>query len=153
MKIKIETIPNERIAFVRQIGPYGPDNVQAMEKIKKWAKEKQLFSEKVVIMGIPQDNPETTRPEDCRYDACLVISQEETVDENVADGRLAGGAYAICEIPHTADAIQQAWTTIFKEIQTGAYQVDDSRPAMERYTADMIQRHACELCIPLTALS
>jgi len=153
MKMQIEMIPNERIAFVRQVGPYGPDNVQAMEKIKKWAEERQLFTGKAVILGIPQDNPETTRPEDCRYDACLVISQEEAVDENVIDGRLAGGVYAICEISHTADSIQQAWTDIFEEIHHGAYQVDDSRPAMERYTADMIQRHACELCIPLTALS
>ncbi|MFC7560727.1 hypothetical protein ACFQ5D_00200 [Paenibacillus farraposensis] len=51
----METLPNYRIAYVRQVGPYGP-------------------AESAILLGIPQDNPQTTPPEKCRYDACIVIA-------------------------------------------------------------------------------
>ncbi|HBI02613.1 MAG TPA: DNA gyrase inhibitor, partial [Paenibacillaceae bacterium] len=61
MNIQIETLPNYRIAYVRQVGPYGPANIQAMETLKKWARENDLI-ESSIILGIPQDHPETTPP-------------------------------------------------------------------------------------------
>jgi DNA gyrase inhibitor len=61
---------------VRQVGPYCPGSIQAMEKLKKWAKEKNLLTESAIMLGIPQDNPEMTLPESCLYDACIVISND-----------------------------------------------------------------------------
>ncbi|SIT07796.1 hypothetical protein SAMN05421787_11421 [Virgibacillus pantothenticus] len=43
MKSKIEIIPSLRIAFMRRTGPYGPENVKVMERLKKWAAEKKLL--------------------------------------------------------------------------------------------------------------
>lgn len=40
MKFKIETLPNYRIAYMRRVGPYGPANIEVMERLKKWAKKK-----------------------------------------------------------------------------------------------------------------
>ncbi|NOU85297.1 DNA gyrase inhibitor [Paenibacillus sp. LMG 31460] len=80
MNIKVETLPTYRIAYVRQVGPYGTGNIQAMEKLKKWAKEKNLLTESAIILGIPQDNPEMILPENCRYDACIVISNDYQID-------------------------------------------------------------------------
>lgn len=75
MKCKVETIPNYRIAYMRRVGPYGPANIDVMEKLKKWAKEKNLFKSDT-IFAIQQDNPQTTLPENCRFDACIVISKD-----------------------------------------------------------------------------
>lgn len=37
MNLKVEILPKYRIAYVRQVGPYGPGNIQAMENtIIKW---------------------------------------------------------------------------------------------------------------------
>ena len=46
MNINIKKIPAYRIAYIRQIGPYGTGNVQTMEKLKTWAKTNKLFNEK-----------------------------------------------------------------------------------------------------------
>ncbi|MDV2888408.1 GyrI-like domain-containing protein, partial [Alkalihalophilus pseudofirmus] len=80
-----ETLPNYRIAYVRQVGPYGPANRLAMEKVKKWAAEKKL-TKSAIIFGIPQDNPETTNPENCRYDACVVIAKDYQIDDSICEG-------------------------------------------------------------------
>lgn len=151
MNIHIETFPKYRIAYVRQIGPYGPANSQAMERIKKWAEQKNLLTESAIILGIPQDNPETTLPKNCRYDACIVISKDYPIDASICEGELSGGNYAICKVKHTAEAIQRAWAEIFPAIEKCGHEID-SKPIIERYTGDMINNEFCELCVPIKQL-
>lgn len=90
MDVRVETLPSYRLAYVRQIGPYGPANVQAMEELKSWAREKGLLTESAVLFGIPQDNPQITPPEQCRYDACITITEEEQMDDFVCESKLDG---------------------------------------------------------------
>ncbi|RUT44481.1 DNA gyrase inhibitor [Paenibacillus anaericanus] len=148
MNINIETLPNYRIAYVRQVGPYGPVNNQAMENLKKWAKEKNLLTESTILLGIPQDNPETTLPENCRYDACIVISNDFQIDDSIYESELSGGKYVICELKHTAEEIQKAWTEIFPYLKNNGYQIDN-KAIFERYIGDMIFNDYCEICIPI----
>lgn len=148
MNPTIETLPKTRIAYVRQVGPYGPANIQAMERLKKWAAEKNLFTETAVILGIPQDNLATTLPQNCRYDACIVIANDTLIDDAINEGELPGGTYAIFKVKHTAEDIQQAWNGIGQAIANSGYQIDD-KPILERYTGDMITVPYCEICVPI----
>ncbi|PLR76240.1 DNA gyrase inhibitor [Bacillus sp. V3-13] len=151
MNIKVETLPKYRIAYVRQAGPYGPGNIQAMEKLKKWAEEKNLLAEAAIILAIPQDNPETTLPENCRYDACIVISNDYQINNSICESELSGGKYVICKVKHTAEDIQKAWAEIFPALQNSGYQIDN-KPIFERYTGDMIYNDYCEICVPVKPL-
>lgn len=148
MNIKIETLPKYRIAYVRQVGPYGPANIQAMEKIKKWAEDKNLLTDSAIILGIPQDNPETTLPENCRYDASIIISTDYQIDDSIRESELSGGKYVICKVKHTAEEIQKAWAEIFSALQNSGYQIDN-KPILERYAGDMINNNSCEICVPV----
>ncbi|UFT99962.1 GyrI-like domain-containing protein [Radiobacillus kanasensis] len=150
MEMKVETLPKQRIVFVRQIGPYGPSNMQAMEKLKKWAEENNLTNS-ATIFGVPQDNPEITRPENCRYDACIAISKDYQMDDSVSEGELSGGEYAVFKVKHTADDVQKAWDEIFPAIQNSGYQMDN-KPIIERYTGEMVNNDYCELCVPVKSL-
>jgi DNA gyrase inhibitor GyrI len=150
MNIKVETLPKYRIAYVRQVGPYGPANIQAMEKVKKWAEEKNL-AKSAIILGIPQDNPETTLPENCRYDACIVISKDYQMDDSICESELSGGKYVIYKVKHTAEDIQKAWAEFFPALQNSGYQID-TKPILERYTGDMIANDYCEICVPVKPL-
>ena len=85
MKFKVETFPNYRIAYIRRVGQYGPANIEVMEKVKKWAKEKNLL-ESGILFAIPQDNPESTLPDNCKFDACIVIPNDYQVDDLVLKG-------------------------------------------------------------------
>ncbi|WP_410983038.1 GyrI-like domain-containing protein [Bacillus cereus] len=150
MDIMIEKIPAYRIAYIRQIGPYGINNVGTMEKLKEWAKSNQLFNDESIIFGIAQDNPETTKPENCRYDTCIVVSNDYSVtDDYVRQGNIAGGKYAVFKISHTAEAVQKAWVDIFPELSRQRYQFDETRPIIERYVVKMVNNHHCEICVPV----
>jgi DNA gyrase inhibitor len=148
MNPTIETLPKSRIAYVRQTGPYGPANIHAMEKLKQWAAEKNLLNESAVILGIPQDNPATTKPENCRYDACIVIENETQIDDTINEGELPGGTYAIFQVQHTAEDIQQAWDGIGQAIQNSGY-IIDNKLILERYRGDMAATNYCEICVPI----
>lgn len=150
MDIIIENIPAYRFAYIRQIGPYGINNVQTMEELKKWAKFNHLFNDESIILGIAQDNPETTKPENCRYDTCIVISNDYSVtDGYVSEGSIVGGKYAVFKINHTAEAVQKAWVDIFPELLRQGFQFDEARPIIERYIIQMVNNHYCEICVPL----
>jgi DNA gyrase inhibitor len=150
MDINIEMIPAYKIAYIRQIGPYGPQNVEVMEQLKNWAKENNLINEESIILGIAQDNPEFTEPNACRYDTCLVVSEEfKTDDNNINWGKIIGGRYCVFKINHTALAMQQAWMEIFSQLSKANYEFDAGRPILERYAFKMINKHLCEICVPI----
>jgi len=150
MDIMIEKIPAYKIAYIRQIGPYGINNKQTMEKLKEWAKSNHLFNDESIIFGIAQDNPETTKPENCRYDTCIVVSNDYLVtDDYVREGDIVGGKYAVFKIKHTEEAVQKAWTDIFPELLRQGYQFDEARPIIERYIVKMVNNHYCEICVPV----
>jgi len=148
MNIEIENISFYRIAYIRQSGSYGQDNVQIMEKLKKWSKSNGLFNEQSIILGITHDNPKLVEPENCRYDTCLVISNDYCFSDNyISEGSILGGKYAVFKIRHTAEEVQKAWLAIFPELFNQGYQLDETRPILERYKAEMVKNHYCEICV------
>ncbi|MBZ9626353.1 GyrI-like domain-containing protein [Clostridium sp. FP2] len=150
MDINIEMISSYKIAYIRRIGPYGSENVQIMEQLKSWAREKNLFNENSIILGIAQDNPQFTEPKDCRYDTCLVVSDEFKVEYKYINfGKIIGGKHCVFKISHTVDAMQKAWMEIFSELSKRNYEFDDKRPILERYAMQMINKHYCEICVPI----
>ncbi len=150
MKVELEEIPPLRTAYIRRTGGYGIENTQTMEQLRIWAKANNLMDEQAVIFGIAQDNPQTVRPEQCRYDACIAVSEDCCVhDDIIRQGMIAGGKYAVFQMEHTAQAVQQAWGEIFPELQKHQYQIDTTRPILERYRAILVKQHQCEICVPV----
>lgn len=152
MELHIEIIPPQRIAYIRQTGPYGPSNATVMEKLKTWAAGKGLLTGSAVILGIPQDNPATTLPEECRYDACITITEDAPLEPVVSEGTLPGGTYAVCTLPHTAEAVGEAWFAIPQALLTSGYRINPHLPVMERYAEERVRLHTCEICIPVQPL-
>ncbi len=150
MKMKIETIPSYPIAYIRQTGSYGEKNTRTMEQLKHWAKANNLFGSKAVIFGIAQNNPQTTPPEDCRYDACIVLEEEPVAkDDTMQYGEIAGGRYAVYTVVHTAEAVRNAWAEIFHALADNGCIPDETRPVIERYVLELVEQHLCEICVPI----
>lgn len=63
--------------------------------------------------------------------------------------QLAGGSYLVFELEHTAEAIQEAWAKFPEGLNRLGYQLDPSRPIMERYFRQMVENHLCQLCVPI----
>jgi DNA gyrase inhibitor GyrI len=150
MIFKIEQMPATRIVYMRQVGPYSANNYTLMAKFKEWARTKELFTKSSVILGISHDNPQTTSPENCRYDVCMVITDVyKTADNSANEAELSGGKYAVFTIPHTTEAVQKAWSEIFPQLKARGLQLNVSRPIIERYIPAMVDNHLCEICVPV----
>lgn len=148
MTITIEYLPESRIAYFRNVGEYGEkQNKQLMESFKKWADSHGVLNESI-ILGIPQDNPANTPPEQCRYDVCVVISNDFQVTEPAQVGLFPGGKYAVFKLDHTKEAITEFWGTIFSEIEKNKLLIRE-QPIVERYTSQMIDHHLCEILVPI----
>ncbi|KOA19311.1 DNA gyrase inhibitor [Clostridium homopropionicum DSM 5847] len=146
----IEMIESYKIAYIRRTGSYGSENAQIMEQLKSLARENNLFNESSIILGIAQDNPEFTEPKDCRYDTCLVVSDEFKIDNKYINFvKTIGGKYCVFKISHTVDAMKKAWMEIFSELSKRNYEFDNRRPIIERYAMQMINKHYCEICVPI----
>ncbi|WP_312442548.1 AraC family transcriptional regulator [Lacrimispora sp.] len=154
MIMKTEHIAPCTMAYIRQTGPYGPDNIKTMERLKHWAKSRNLMNGHSVILGIAQDDPRITPQEKCRYDACILLPgdysfESSAPDQNVHYGSITGGNYGVFTIDHTAGAIQQAWEEVLQQLFAENYVPDSSRPILERYKAELVERHLCEICVPI----
>ncbi|KMM51919.1 transcriptional regulator [Bacillus glycinifermentans] len=148
MKITIEELPESRIAYFRDVGEYGEkQNKELMETFKKWAKLNDVFDNST-ILGIPQDNPEITPKEECRYDVCVVINKDLNVKKPAHVGEFSGGKYAVFLLDHTKEAVRDFWGNISSEIERNNLSIRE-QPIIERYTPQMIDNHLCEILIPI----
>ncbi|AST95768.1 AraC family transcriptional regulator [Shouchella clausii] len=148
MKITIEEVPESRIAYFRNVGEYGEkQNKKLMENFKKWAKLNGVFDDSI-ILGIPQDNPEITPKEECRYDVCVVINKGFNVEKPAHIGEFSGGKYAVFLLDHTKEAVSEFWGNIFSEIERNNLSIRE-QPIIERYTSQMIDNHLCEILVPI----
>ncbi|MFD1739198.1 GyrI-like domain-containing protein [Bacillus salitolerans] len=149
MIFKVETLSNYRIAYIRRVGQYGPANIEVMEKVKEWAKERNLL-ESAILLAIPLDNPETTLPQNCRFDACIVISKDYQIDHSINESELSGGTYLVYKVKHTVEDVHKAYAEIFSTLQSTGYQMSN-KPILERYTGDLVNNPFCEICIPVNS--
>lgn len=148
--LRLEFIPDQRVAYIRRTGAYGPENYSTMGSLKQWADEKGLLNGSALIYAIIWDNPTITPPDQCRYDACLVVNDDFEIGNEVNEGIFEQGWYAVFEIEHTVQAVQQAWQWIFPKILEAGYRIDETRGVVERYHQELVARDRCELCIPIT---
>jgi len=147
--MNIEIFPKYRLAYIRKLGKYGSENKDTMEKLKSWAKARQLFNENAIIFGIAHDNEATTPPESCRYDACIVIPDDFTVDNTVEEREFEGGKYAAFRIIHTEEEVQKAYKEIFDLITSGELKMAN-KPVIENYSMALIENNLCEICVPIS---
>jgi len=79
-----------------------------------------------------------------------VISNDYCIsDDYISEGSILGGKYVVFKIRHTAEEVQKAWLSIFPELLKQGYQLDETRPILERYKAQMVKNHYCEICVPI----
>lgn len=147
-KIFEDHLQMQEMIYTRRIGAYGSENAVRMEQFKEWIAGQGYMSPDAVILGIARDNAETTLPENCRYDICLIGSYETDVDW-IQKGILEGGRYVVIQFPHTAEAMRIVWQDGFSHLMQAGYHLDFSRPVIERYRKKLVDRHLCEMMFPI----
>lgn len=138
------------VLYMRRTGAYGPENYALMRRFKDWLRANGLFTEDAVVLGIPLDDPAVTPAQDCRYDVCLTQPRTGWEGLRGAEFRwMDGGDYVTFLLPHTAEAMQRAWSECLAEAERCGYPPDPARPVLERYEKRKVDAGLCELCVPV----
>lgn len=156
--VTVKTLPTVRVAYMRLVGPYGPEGAIAdlWGRLSRWAEVRDLWTDDRVCYGIAQDNPHVTELEKCRYDAAIVIGDGVVTDSAVNVTKIPGGRFGAAQFVGTGKDIDKAWDSLFGEwLPQSGYQPDD-RPVFERYEGAAFD-HAtgvvrCDLCVALRPL-
>ena len=150
LSVQKETMKPSAFLFMRRVGAYGPENRKLMDRMKGWIKNHGLWNEQTVILGIPRDNPSLVKAEECRYDVCMIWEKESVpYGDGVAVGQFSGGLYAVFLLEHTAESVQTGWSEYRSVLSALGYTPDEAKPALERYQNKLVDRHLCELCVPI----
>lgn len=157
--VTILQFPDTRVAYLRHVGPYGsPAISQTWQRFAAWAAQRGLFQPGRMVLGVAQDRPTLTAPEQCRYDCCVEVDAGFQPEGDVAVQTLPGGRYACARYSGSSiPELHNAWTRLFREwLPDSGWQADDG-PAVEWYDRpqeiDVKTGYmTCLLCVPLRAL-
>lgn len=104
----IEKLEDMQITYMRRTGGYGEGNRQLMERFKRYLRVNGLLRADTTILGIALDDPARTPEDRQRYDVGVVLTGGE--DSCGLPARtIAGGRYAVFEVPHTEEGVSDFW--------------------------------------------
>jgi AraC family transcriptional regulator len=158
MPIGFRDLPTFHVAYLRYVGPYGPHGIPALwRRLHAWMKPRGFDTPSRITLGIAYDDPTITAPEQCSYDACVVVPTDFAGDRWVNAADVPGGRYAVAGFVGTADGIGAAWDRVFAAWLPGSGYAPDDRPCYELYRGDPMvgtggRRFRCELCLPVRPL-
>jgi len=156
MKVKIEDFPSQRVAYVRNIGPYTIENAgDAFEKLMSWSQERKV-GEHQPVLGTLWDLPELSGIEHCRYDACIYLEEGFQVNGEIAEQILPGGLYACYHCTIINHDFESSWDELLGTwLPLSGYQPGPG-PAYEFLyndgSHDPEGRWIIDLCVPLLPL-
>jgi len=158
MNVSVETLPAQRIAYVRHVGPYAGDGElfgRLFGRISAWAGPRGLLGPGRHFVAIYHDNPEVTAPEKLRLSVGVEVGGDVEVGGEIGALTLPGGTHAIAHCVLSSPAqYPDAWTAAMDWFPDSGYQPADALP-FERYGMDTPTEdgtHVVDLVIPAQPL-
>jgi AraC family transcriptional regulator len=155
--ITIQTLATYRIAYFRNVGPYGPGGgvASTWQRLVTWATARDLWKPDRICVGIAHDDPNVTEPARCRWDAGISLPDGFRPDESVNVATVQGGKVATARFHGTALEIARAWHDLYAWLPGSGYQPDD-RPCIEVYRGEAVDTKTgvvtCDLCLAIKPL-
>lgn len=92
MEIRVESVPQMRVAYISHRGPYDTC-CQVWGRIYDWAGRNKFIRPGTVGIGASYGDPATSAPDRLRYDACLTCSTDFSPNGEVQVQTLGGGRF------------------------------------------------------------
>jgi len=135
MKLEIRSLPPQRVAFLRHVGPY--DQVgETWERLGDWVGSELLFGPSTLMLGVCWDDPEVTPAEKIRYDACVTVEDGFAPSGAIGVQTLPGGEYAVTLHEGPYSGLGETYAALFsREIPRLGREAGDP-PTLEVYLND-----------------
>ena len=154
LSVAIKELPSYRVAYIRNIGPYRSEsNARAMELLLGWALAKGFLDGSMRFMGVCWNDPETTPPQECIFDACLTIPENVQDDGEVRIQYLPGGKLAVLHCEADWETISTIRKRLFNEwLPASGFQRDD-RPLFfihyNNHNMNRLKLAIVDMCLPI----
>jgi AraC family transcriptional regulator len=156
MEVSIIERQPVKVAYLRYVGPYGEPIAKFWQDVVfPWMVANDLLGRP--RYGVSHDDPGITAPEQCRYDACVEVSQPLAAPGKALTTTIPGGKYAVAKFRGTAGQIGGAWNQLLREWLPASGLQLDARPFFEYYAPDAAYDpktgiFTCDLAIPVAPL-
>jgi len=113
LPVQIRDMPFYRVAYIREVGPYDlGSNINAFNRLFRWAIDAGLTDYTLTRpIAVRWSDPETTPPDECIFDACLIVPENFKGSGEVAIRDFPGGKCGVlhCEVAleHIPNLIQR----------------------------------------------
>lgn len=133
--VVVQKLPCMRVVYRRHFGSYNEPGVEAaFAEMRRWAAARDCdLLER--YLGIPWDDADITQPDRCRFDACLIVTDEIRLD-GMNSQEIPAGRYAVysCEVVHRD--FDLPWTKLMRDwLPHSGFQPADG-PRFEQYLSD-----------------
>jgi len=136
MNVRIETLPERKIALVRETGPYFESAERAWKTLCGWAGPLGLIGPATQLIGIGHDDPSVTAPEAIRYDAAITLDREVQPPAPITLGTLPGGDYAVVTHQGPYEKLEDTYKTVMGQWLPQSGRELRNSPSFEAYRND-----------------
>jgi AraC family transcriptional regulator len=154
MEVRIEEMPAVRAAYVRRAGEYGAAATGAWQALCRWAGPRGLLTPGRMLFSVSHDDPTVTPPDKLRYDACIAIDADTSVDAQVGVMELPARRVAKARYAGPGKGILGAYQAFYGEWLPESGFVPASMPPIEVYLPEEgnrpeADRFVMDICVPI----
>lgn len=106
--VRLERVPERRIAFMRHIGPT-EKMAEVWPTFLVWLRQHQLFHEHAELLGVHNDTWDEQSEDRYRYDAAVVVPPDFQADDAVNTRVLPASQTAMVEFNGSVGEADRAW--------------------------------------------
>lgn len=133
MEHRIEERKEQKVVFVRRVGPYAKAAGEAWAAVCGFAFPHGLVGRDTEFIGVSYDDPDITSEDKLRYDACLTLHQDVKPEGEVGVQTLAGGRYAIFTLQGSYRGLHDLYRAIFGQWLPTSGEILRDLPCFEKY--------------------
>jgi AraC family transcriptional regulator len=144
------------VVLKRYVGPYGSPLITGVwHELMQWADARGLIGKDTTSLGVVHDDPFSTQPGRCRYDACVVVPRSfTTTDPDYRVENAPGGRYLRYHFVGRSTDVDPAWDRVYREWLPESGCQPDDRSSLEIYRPGSVLdpmelTFRCELCVPV----
>jgi AraC family transcriptional regulator len=130
--VRVENVPERRVAFVRHVGPYLECGA-AFQRLGIWAGPRGLMGPQTLMLGIGHDDPDITPADKLRYDACMVVGSSFQPEGEIGVQTIPGGDHAILTFKGPYTGLGEAYRWLYAGWLPTSGREPNANPAYEVY--------------------
>jgi AraC family transcriptional regulator len=136
MDVRVEDTSARRVVYARANGAYHESAAKAWEQLCGWACPRGVMGPDAQMLGICHDDPQTTPPDQIRYDAAITVGDDVEGEGDIGVQIVPAGLYAVATHQGPYERLTETWMGLYGQwLPASGYRLRQA-PAFELYRND-----------------